>query len=129
MSKKIIIVDDSNVIHIQVETVLQELINSGKVTLKSYLDPTELIGALRAGVEDFDLLISDINMPQMNGLDVARSVKAMPQFAKKPMFILTTETDENLISKAKELALTGWLVKPPKQPKFTKAIMMALQIH
>lgn len=127
--KRVVLVDDSNVIHIQVETVLKELIESGKISFNSYLDPTEFLENLKGNKESFDLLITDINMPQMSGLELASAVKSIPGYSKKPIFVLTTETDEGLISKAKELQVTGWLVKPPKQPKFTKAVMMALQIQ
>lgn len=129
MSKRVVLVDDSSVIHIQVETVLEGLINSGAITLMCYLNPEEFLGKLRDSSESFDLLITDINMPQMSGLELASGVKQIPALAKKPIFVLTTETDQNLISQAKELTLTGWLVKPPKGEKFIKAIKMALQIR
>ena len=41
---------------------------------------------------------------------------------------MTTETDEELIQKAKEIGVTGWIVKPPKSKKLIKATKMALQI-
>ena len=73
MAKKVIIVDDSRAVIATAELALEEMINSGVIEFASYLNPMELLGALQQGSENFDLLISDVNMPQLNGLDLARS--------------------------------------------------------
>ena len=75
MSKKIILVDDSKTILATAEMALEELIGSGVISLKTYINPVELKEDLVSGAEDYDLLISDINMPQMNGLDLATELK------------------------------------------------------
>ena len=76
MPKTVILVDDSKTILATAEMALEELQGSGSVTLKTYQNPAELLELLTGGSEDFDLLISDINMPQMNGLDLAQTLKA-----------------------------------------------------
>lgn len=126
--KNVTLVDDSTVIHIQVEIIFKELIESGLITFKAYDNPAEFVDDLNSGATKFDLLIVDINMPQMNGLEVASSVKQHPTHSKKPILIMTTETDDGLIAKAKEIGVTGWIVKPPKSNKLIKATKMALQI-
>lgn len=125
--KTVVLVDDSTVIHIQVETIFKELIDSKEILFKSYDNPANFVNDLEAKEIDFDLLIVDINMPQMNGLEVASAVKGS-SYSKKPILIMTTETDEGLISEAKEIGVTGWIVKPPKSRKLIKATKMALQI-
>ena len=72
MSKRVIIVDDSRAIVATAELALEELIKNSLIEFKSYLNPLELLEALKNGSENFDLLISDINMPEMNGLELAR---------------------------------------------------------
>lgn len=75
MAKRVIIVDDSRAVVATAELALEGLIASGAIEFKSYLNPVELLSALQSGAENFDLLISDVNMPEMNGLDLAKAIK------------------------------------------------------
>ena len=68
--KKIILVDDSTVIHIQVETIFKELIESRAISFEVYDNPLNFVNDLNSNAVEFDLLIVDINMPQMSGLEV-----------------------------------------------------------
>jgi two-component system, chemotaxis family, chemotaxis protein CheY len=96
MAKRVLIVDDSRAVIATAELALEGLIGSGVIEFKSYLNPAELLGNLQSGAENFDLLISDVNMPEMNGLDLARSIKSDERFKTKPIIILTTESSEDL---------------------------------
>ncbi len=126
MSKKIILVDDSKTILATAEMALDDLVNSGVITLKTYLNPAELRDELVAGREDYDLLISDINMPQLNGLDLATELKQHDNFKNKPILILTTESSAEMKSRGKSIGVTGWLVKPFSDQKLVKAMKMVL---
>ncbi|WP_373073730.1 response regulator [Sulfurimonas sp.] len=126
MSKKIILVDDSKTILATAEMALEDLVNSGVISLKTYLNPAELRDALLSGVEDYDLLISDINMPQLNGLDLSAELKQNDKFKNKPILILTTESSAEMKAKGKEIGVTGWLVKPFSDEKLVKAMKMVL---
>ena len=128
MAKKIILVDDSKTILATAEMALEELINSGVISLKTYLNPAELKDALLSGSEDYDLLISDINMPQLNGLELATELKQNSSFKNKPILILTTESSAEMKAKGKEIGVTGWLVKPFSDEKLVKAMKMVLGI-
>lgn len=128
MSKKIILVDDSKTILATAEMALEDLINSGVITLKTYINPVELRDALLGGTEDYDLLISDVNMPQLNGLDLANELKQNASFKNKPILILTTESSAEMKSKGKQIGVTGWLVKPFSDEKLVKAMRMVLGI-
>ena len=59
-----------------------------------------------------DLIISDLNMPRMNGLELTREIRKLPQCAKTPILIVTTESDGNVKSEGKKAGATGWIVKP-----------------
>ena len=59
-----------------------------------------------------DLIISDLNMPRMNGLELTRKIRALPQCAKTPILIVTTESEANIKAQAKQAGATGWIVKP-----------------
>ena len=126
MSKKIILVDDSKTILATAEMALEDLVNSGVISLKTYLNPAELRDVLLSGQEDYDLLISDINMPQLNGLDLSAELKQNDKFKNKPILILTTESSAEMKAKGKEIGVTGWLVKPFSDEKLVKAMKMVL---
>ena len=128
MAKRVIIVDDSRAVIATAELALDQMIGSGVIEFKSYLNPEELLGALQAGSENFDLLISDVNMPQMNGLDLARAIKTDDRYKTKPIIILTTESSEQMKMTGKEIGVTGWMVKPFNDEKLVKSIKMVLGV-
>jgi len=128
MAKRVIIVDDSRAVIATAELALDGLISSGVIEFKSYLNPLELLGALQNGGENFDMLISDVNMPEMNGLDLARSIKSDDRYKTKPIIILTTESSESMKMTGKEIGVTGWMVKPFNDEKLVKSIKMVLGV-
>jgi len=128
MAKRVIIVDDSRAVIATAELALDSLISSGVIEFKSYLNPLELLGALQNGSENFDMLISDVNMPEMNGLDLARSIKSDDRYKTKPIIVLTTESSEQMKMTGKEIGVTGWMVKPFNDEKLVKSIKMVLGV-
>lgn len=128
MAKKVIIVDDSRAVIATAELALEEMINSGTIEFKSYLNPLELLDALQNGSENFDLLISDVNMPQLNGLELARSIKADERYKTKPIIVLTTESSNEMKMVGKEIGVTGWMVKPFSDDKLVKSLKMVLGV-
>ncbi len=128
MAKKVILVDDSKTILATAQMAVEELVASGVVEFKTYLNPEELLSNLKSGAESFDLLISDINMPQMNGLDLAREIKNDARFKQKPILILTTESSADMKQMGKDIGVTGWMVKPFSDEKLVKSIKMVLGI-
>lgn len=128
MAKKVILVDDSRAVVATAELALDGLIGNGTIEFASYLNPIELLAALKNGSENFDLLISDVNMPEMNGLDLARSIKSDDRYKNKPIIILTTESSEQMKITGKEIGVTGWMVKPFNDEKLVKSIKMVLGV-
>lgn len=128
MAKRVIIVDDSRAVIATAELALDEMISSGLIEFKSYLNPLELLEALQNGAENFDLLISDVNMPQMNGLDLSRAIKTDDRYKTKPIIILTTESSNEMKMAGKEIGVTGWMVKPFSDEKMVKSLKMVLGV-
>ena len=128
MAKRVIIVDDSRAVVATAELALEGLIASGAIEFKSYLNPVELLSALQSGAENFDLLISDVNMPEMNGLDLAKAIKIDDRYKTKPIIVLTTESSEQMKMTGKEIGVTGWMVKPFNDEKLVKSIKMVLGV-
>lgn len=128
MAKRVVLVDDSKTILATAEMALDELGKSGVIELKTFLNPQELLNQALAMQIDFDLLITDVNMPEMNGLDLAAALKAHEHFKNKPILVLTTEGSTDMKTKGKEIGVTGWMVKPFANEKLVKSIKMVLGI-
>ncbi|NNU79185.1 response regulator [Halovulum dunhuangense] len=64
-----------------------------------------------------DIVITDLNMPRMNGLDFIEAARQEPEGQSLPMLLLTTETAQALKDRARAVRATGWITKPfdPKQ--------------
>lgn len=126
MGKRVILVDDSKTILATAEMALEEMIGKGSIEFATYLNPAELLNNLLNGAEDYDLLISDINMAQMSGLDLSEQLKSHDKFKNRPILILTTESSPEMKARGKAIGVTGWMVKPFSDDKLVKAISMVL---
>ena len=109
MSGKILIVDDSRTIRQQVGTAL---IRAGYQIVEAE-DGLEGLTAL-AAQSDLVMVICDINMPNMNGIEMLTAIKADEKTAGLPVVMLTTEGKAELIQRAKRIGAKGWMVKPFK---------------
>jgi two-component system chemotaxis response regulator CheY len=59
-----------------------------------------------------DLVLTDQNMPVMDGLTLVRSLRAIPRFTNTPILVLTTESGEEMRARGRSAGATGWLTKP-----------------
>lgn len=107
MSKTVLVVDDSSTVRQQVSLALKQ---AGFATLEA-ADGREAIAALDAN-RHIDMVVCDVNMPNVNGLEMVERVKARPEFGKLPILMLTTEGQPSLIKRAREAGAVGWIVKP-----------------
>jgi len=69
-------------------------------------------GLSKADAGKFDLIITDLNMPEMDGLAMIRELRKKTAYAGVPILFLSTENDTNMKSQAKAAGATGWLTKP-----------------
>ncbi len=86
-------------------------------TLKSAgFDVTEAedgVDALeKAQGKQFNLVLADVNMPRMDGIQLIRSLRELPDYKYTPMLMLTTESTADRKAEGKAAGATGWLVKP-----------------
>ena len=72
-------------------------------------------GLAKAKSHSIQLVITDLNMPGMDGLEFIRSLRQLPPYRGVPIVFLTTESDEGLKQQAKAAGATGWITKPFKQ--------------
>lgn len=108
-AKQILIVDDSSSIRQQVSEVLVQA-GFSMVEAADGLEGAERIHSC----PDLSLVICDINMPRLNGLEMLDSVKDELARRSLPVVMLTTEADADAIAHAKRAGAKGWLVKPFK---------------
>ncbi|WP_119394986.1 response regulator [Salinibius halmophilus] len=69
-------------------------------------------GLEKAKASQFELIISDINMPNMTGLEMVPQIRALGQYRATPILMLTTESSGDMKQKGKSVGATGWIVKP-----------------
>ena len=74
----------------------------------------------------FDLVITDVNMPRMDGLTLIKELRALPQCRFTPLLLLTTESSEEKKAEARSAGATGWLVKPFDPEKLLATIKRVL---
>jgi two-component system, chemotaxis family, chemotaxis protein CheY len=119
--KTVMVVDDSPSVRRQVCMTLAPV----GYTLLEACDGIEAIDKLENA--DVALLICDINMPRMNGLDLVEKIKASPAYAKLPVLMLTSEGQPTLIHRAKKAGAKGWIVKPFKPDMLAAAVQSLLK--
>jgi two-component system chemotaxis response regulator CheY len=106
MSASILTVDDSA----SIRTAIKIALGGEGYAVSEAQDGQE--GLNRADAGDFQLIITDLNMPVMDGLTMIRQMRAKPKHAGVPIIFLTTESDAEIKAQAKAAGATGWLTKP-----------------
>lgn len=72
------------------------------------------------------MIITDLNMPNMDGLELIRQVRAMPSFKFTPIIMLTTESQAGKKQEGKQAGATGWIVKPFKPEQLLGVVKKVL---
>ena len=73
-----------------------------------------------------DLVITDLNMPVMNGMDFIKAVRGLPNQVGLPIVFLTTESDDGVRQQAKSAGATAWITKPFKQEQLLAVVKKVL---
>ena len=121
MAKTIMIVDDSPLMRASLKANLE--LGGYKVEFAG--DGLLALTQLKNGVKP-DLIITDVNMPNMGGLEFIRNLRVLPGFRFTPVLVLTTESHQDKKDEAKKHGATGWLVKPVSGPDLIKVIKQVL---
>jgi two-component system, chemotaxis family, chemotaxis protein CheY len=121
MAKSIFLVDDSTTMLMSVRSNLE--IAGFKVETAE--DGVKALAKLKGGYKP-DLLITDVNMPNMDGLELIRNVRSLPGFRFMPILTLTTESQSAKRDEGKKAGATGWLVKPVGGADLLKIVRQVL---
>ena len=103
---KIMTVDDS----VSLRKLVAQTLKAAGHEVAEAANGSEALAVAKQSV--FDLVISDLNMPGMDGLSFVKHVRQLGAYRAVPILILTTEMDPNKKKEAKDAGATGWLVKP-----------------
>ena len=106
MAKTVLNVDDSSSIRQMVAFTLK---GAGYDVIGA-ADGQE--GLDKARMKTVNLVLTDLNMPRMDGLTLVRALRAMPPYRNVPILMLTTESSDAMKMQGKAAGATGWLVKP-----------------
>ena len=110
MSKTIMTVDDSASVR---QMVCLTLKDAGYTVIEA-CDGKDALAKLTGPV---DMIVTDLNMPNMDGIELIRSVRGMAQYKFVPIVMLTTESQASKKEEGKSAGATGWIVRPLKPEK------------
>lgn len=116
MAKTVLSVDDSGSIRQMVSFTLK----SAGYTVIEAVDGQD--GLDKAKQKTVDLVLTDQNMPRMDGLTLIKSLRAMPSYRSVPILMLTTESGDTMKAQGKAAGATGWIVKPFDPQKLLEVV-------
>jgi two-component system chemotaxis response regulator CheY len=120
MSKTILTVDDASTMR---KVVSLALTGAGHEVIEAE-DGIAALSVLK--IRHVDLVITDVNMPRMDGIEFTRQARTLPKFEKTPILLLTTESDPDIKARGRAAGATGWIVKPFKQEQLLAVVAKVL---
>ena len=121
MSKRILIVDDSA----SVRQVVGIALKGAGYEVVEGMDGVDALTKLDGS--KYHLIISDVNMPRMDGITFVKETKKLPAYKFTPIIILTTESSDELKKKGKAAGASGWIVKPFQADQLLKVLRLLLK--
>jgi two-component system chemotaxis response regulator CheY len=121
MPKKILIIDDSATVRQAVRMPLQ----TTDYLCVEAVDGVDGLNKLKE--ESFDLILTDINMPNLDGFALIEQARQLPKAKFTPIVVLTTESSEELKKRGKAAGASGWIVKPFQAEQLLKVLRLLLK--
>lgn len=116
MAKTILIVDDSA----SVRTVVSTALKGAGYDVIQASDGKDALGKMNG--DKIHMIISDVNMPNMDGIEFVTEVKKLPSYKFTPICMLTTESEASKMQEGKAAGAKAWIVKPFQPPKLLAAV-------
>ena len=116
MAKRVLTVDDS----ISTRQMVATTLRSAGYEVVEAVDGQE--GLDKARSRQMDLVLTDQNMPRMDGLSLIKALRLLPGYKSAPILVLSMESSETMKSQGQVAGATGWLVKPFDPPKLLEAV-------
>lgn len=118
----VLIVDDSETVRTQLRN---DLTNEGYTTFEA-CSGLEGLKILEGNANRIDLIFCDVNMPEMDGLSMCRELHKDPILSKIPIFMLTTQTSQEMKADGKESGVVAWIIKPYEKKKVMGGVAKVL---
>ena len=116
MSKTILIVDDSNSVHSVVGIALR---GAGYEVIEA-CDGKDALSKMTG--QKIHLIVSDVNMPNMDGITFVKALKKLPAYKFTPVCMLTTEAEKSKMEEGKAAGAKAWIIKPFQPPKLLDVV-------
>ena len=116
MAKTVLTVDD----YASIRQMVSFTLKSAGYEVVEAVDGMD--GLDKAKSKAFNLVLTDQNMPRMDGLTLIKSLRTMPTFRSVPILMLTTESSDAMKSQGRAAGATGWLVKPFDPQKLIEVV-------
>lgn len=120
MAKCILVVDDSET----VRQVLQLTLSKAGFDVVEAEDGVDAYSKLSD--QPVDMIVTDLNMPNMDGLELIKKIRQEGEYRFTPIVMLTTESSEEKKKAGREAGASGWIVKPFKPEQLLKVVKMVL---
>ena len=120
MSKNLLIVDDSASVRQMIEATLK----SASYSVTSAKDGQEALDLCKT--RRFDFVLTDQNMPRMDGLTLIKSLRSLDSYKRTPLIMLTTEAGDMMKAQGRAAGATGWMVKPFDPQKLLQVVAKVL---
>lgn len=115
---KILVVDDSSVMRKMIKHELAKLGVQFDDAADGELAWTRLVQS----PEEFKVVLSDVNMPNLNGIELLRRIRGDERFKELPVVMLTSETDHEIVAAARSLGVSAYLNKPLQTAELVKVL-------
>ncbi|KZN46432.1 response regulator [Pseudoalteromonas luteoviolacea] len=122
MSKTILVVDDSD----SLRQVVNIALSGAGFDVVEARDGKDALTKLNGN--KIHLIISDVNMPNMNGIEFVKQAKQLPQYKFTPVIMLTTENQQSMMEEGKKAGAKAWMVKPFKPAQMLQAVSKLLMM-
>ena len=121
MAKTILFVEDSA----SVRQVMTSTLTREGYDVIVACDGQDALTKLSGG--KIHLIISDVNMPNLDGLSFVKKAKQLPAYKFTPIIMLTTETQQEKMNEGKAAGVKAWIVKPFQPPQLLAAVAQLIQ--
>lgn len=109
--------------------ILNEILESWDMKPESFEDPFKALDKIRESVKEkklFDMLLLDMEMPEMNGIELAKKIRAIEEYKKVPIIMLSSSEDRRLREEAEKVDVSHYIIKPVSRSKLFDAIVESL---
>jgi two-component system chemotaxis response regulator CheY len=121
MRKKIITVDDS----VSLRQMVNFTLKDAGYDVSEAVDGKDALEKIKG--DPVHMVITDLNMPEMDGISLIREIRAMPSYKTIPIIMLTTESQLDKKKEGKDAGATGWIVKPFRPEQLLAVIDKVLE--